>query len=225
MLSSAHIKKFSALLPRFAAISPRLVALCPQLAALISRPAACFPRLSAFLPFFLVAAAGCSGDVDNTYSSEAAFFRFTPVTAASPLYSALNNPGVFCSVKLKSVVYHFSLADGKNSSTYTATALMQSYGRPVWGAGMIVGTLSVPEISGSTSPVAYELACPACYAASSLQIALTFSGTEELTCSRCARVFDLANSGIEKGGAKDATHLLRYRLTYAKDRDMVVVQN
>lgn len=211
MLSSAHIKKFSARIPQLAAVFPRLVAR--------------IPRFVALSPFLLAAAAGCSGDVDNTYSSESAFFRFTPVTAASPLYSALNNPGVFCSVKLKSDVYHFSLADGKNSSTYTATALMQSYGRPVWGAGMIIGTPSVPEISGSTSPVVYELACPACYAVASLQIALTFSGAEELMCSRCGRVYDLANSGIEKGGAKDATHLLRYRLTYAKDRDMVLVQN
>lgn len=225
MLSSAHIKKFYARIPQLAAVFPSFVARIPHLVAASPSFFARLPRFVALFPFLLAAAAGCSGEVDNTYSSEAAFFRFTPVTAASPLYSALNNPGVFCNVKLKSDVYHFSLADGKNSSTYTATALMQSYGRPVWGAGMIIGTPSVPEISGSTSPVAYELACPACYAVASLQIALTFSGTEELTCSRCGRVYDLANSGIEKGGAKDATHLLRYRLTYAKDRDMVLVQN
>ncbi len=192
--------------------------------AYIRKCASRFLRPFALLPL-VFAAAGCSNDADNTYSSETAFFRFTPVTAASPLYSALNNPGVFCSVVLKSDVYRFSLADGKNTSTYTATALMQSYGRPVWGAGMIIGTPSVPEISGSVSPVAYELACPYCYETSALQLALSFTGSEEVTCSRCGRVYDLANSGIEKDAKEKASRLLRYRLTYAKDRDMVVVQN
>lgn len=177
------------------------------------------------LAFLAPACAGCSGDTENTYSSEQAFFRFTPVTAAAPLHAALNNPGVFCRVELKSDVYRFTSADGKNTATYAATALMKTYGSPVWGAGLIIGTASVPDINGSTSPVAYELACPSCYETGALQIALGFSGTEEVTCSRCGRVYDLSNGGLLKEGEGGAARLLRYRLTYATAQDMVVVQN
>ena len=38
----------------------------------------------------------CTEDIENIYSNFRAFFRFTPVTSAQPLYTALNNPGMFC---------------------------------------------------------------------------------------------------------------------------------
>lgn len=56
---------------------------------------------------------GCS---DEYYATTRAFLKFTPVTAVHPLYTALNNPGMFCRVTIGTTHFHFSDAEGQNAT-------------------------------------------------------------------------------------------------------------
>ncbi len=163
----------------------------------------------------------CGEDVENLYSGVRAFFRFTPVTAAPPLNTALNNPGMFCTVTFARGQYHFTLSDG-TSVPYSPTQIDQ-YGKPEYIAGFIVGTPALPDLSGNFRIAAYDLACPNCWSDNSITRALTFSSPTVMTCGRCHRNYDLNNDGMASDGAGSGRKLLRYRVTYSQNT--LVIQN
>lgn len=171
----------------------------------------------------LLPLAGCGNDAEDFYAHERAFLRFTPVTAAHPLFAAVNNPGIFCQITYDATLYRFLGNDGA-AATYPATAL-QAYGRPESVAGFVVGIPSVPDMNMQQQPVAYDLVCPTCYELNMVQRSLVFSGTEELACPRCGCVYSLA-TGTLREGKSDARRLLyRYHVTYNSGHDMLLIMN
>lgn len=163
---------------------------------------------------------GCESDVENLYSNHRAFLRFTPVTSAQPLYKALNNPGMFCTVEFSASHTHFKDYDG-NSYAAPRTALDQ-YGRPIYISGFIVGTPSLPDLNSNFYNVAFDLVCPNCYDESYIQRRTQFDGYEKMKCTTCGRTYNLNNNGVVDGG-KSGRPLFRYRISYASD--VVVIQN
>ena len=170
----------------------------------------------------LASVAGCSSDVEDYYAHERAFLRFTPVTAIHPLYTALNNPGMFCQITIGTRTYEFKGTDGTTGS-YPLTAL-ENYGKPECIAGFVVGIPSTYDMNMQQRPVAYDLACPTCYEENMLQRSLSFSGPEELTCPRCHCVYDLTN-GLLREGEHAVKQLYHYRISYAAANDLVVIMN
>lgn len=181
-----------------------------------------FLALAALACTCLCGLSGCSSEVEDYYAHERAFLRFTPVTAIHPLYTALSNPGMFCQVTISTATYDFAGADGTKAS-YPLTAL-EAYGKPECVAGFVVGTPSVYDLNMQQKPVAYDLVCPSCYEENMIQRSLSFSGSEEMSCPRCKRVYDLTN-GLLKKGEGGVKQLYRYRITYAPANDLVVVMN
>lgn len=163
---------------------------------------------------------GCS---DEYYATTRAFLKFTPVTAVHPLYTALNNPGMFCRVTIGTTHFHFSDAEGQNA-TYPLTALA-AYGRPECLAGFVIGTPSLPDLNMGQQPVTYDLVCPTCYQHDLIQRSLDFSAREKLSCPHCQSVYDLT-TGTLHSGKSDAVRLLyRYKITYSPANDLVLVIN
>lgn len=174
--------------------------------------------LLALLPI----ATGCSDTTESLYAHERAFLRISPVTAIAPLYTALNSPGVFCTITIGTQNYNFKSSDG-NTATYPFTAL-ESYGEPECVAGFVVGISSVPDLNMQYEPVAYDLVCPSCYEDNLIQRSLSFSKAELLACPRCQRTYDLTNGGIESSG-KGGSKLYRYHITYSSANNLLVVMN
>ena len=77
------------------------------------------------LAFALVS---CDATVESEYSRLRAFLRVTPVTAATPLYEAVNNPGIFCKVTLDGAHYIFTRQNG-TSTQLNITAVGANYAR------------------------------------------------------------------------------------------------
>lgn len=183
--------------------------------------ALCNMALCAGLIVSLWSLSSCGAE--DKYTDEPAFFRFSPVTAVAPLQSALNNPGIWCRVTYNGTYFYFTSSEGI-SAQYPYSALTTSYAQPQSVAGFVVGTPSVPDLQGQLVPVAYDLACPTCYELNSVQRSLTFDTNERMSCSRCGRVYDLANDGIIVEG-EAGEKMLRYRITYSSTQDVVVIQN
>ena len=97
-------------------------------------------------------------------------------------------------------------------------ARMQS----IYNQGFIVGTPSLPNLSGQFYQVAFDIVCPNCYE-SSIAKMLTLQG-EEAVCPRCGRTYSLANNGIVTKGEK-GRKLHRYRMAYVPTQDMFVINN
>lgn len=181
-------------------------------------------RAAAFaLSLAAVAATGCTDNVEDYYSHEAAFLRFTPVSGVAPLYTALNSAGMFCTIRIGGSHFYFAGSDG-NTQNYPKTAIVESYGTPVCISGFVVGISSIPDINMRMSPVAYDLVCPTCYEQSLIQRTLVFSESEALKCGRCGRVYDLSNGGIIKEG-EEGTKLYRYHITYSEAANPLYIYN
>lgn len=179
-------------------------------------------RLGGLL-LLLAALAACTDDVENEFTSMRAFFRFTQVATAAPLFTALNNPGQFCTVTYSNDTYYiFSDAAG-NSYAYTLTELDKRT-KPEFVSGLVVGMPAVPDLSGNFPVVCYDLVCPNCYAEDVITRRLSFSGATEMACGRCHRCYDLNNGGIVTEGDK-GRKLFRYRATYSNASNTFVVQN
>lgn len=165
----------------------------------------------------------CAGDADSLYARIRAFFRYSQVTTTPPLYGALGNPGHFCKITFGGGRYRFTDNDGR-SFTYTPTALDQRM-PPEAVAGFLVGTPAVPDFSGNSYNVAYDLVCPNCYL-ESVDRALDFSAASRtaLVCGRCHRVYSLDNGGVVSGGA-EGRPLYRYRMTYQTVQGILLIQN
>lgn len=169
----------------------------------------------------LLVLAACT-DAEDLYANMRAFWRFDAVTAAHPLYTALNNPGMFCKVTIKNSTFHFEDADGAQATYPTLSS--EAYGKTTWVAGLIVGTPSVPDLNGTMQLVAYDLVCSSCYEETSVQRSLKFTSAnrEQVACSVCGRTYDLANGGKIVEGGK-GVKLYRYRITYSPNGSGTVV--
>lgn len=164
----------------------------------------------------------CSGDIDHEFAQHRAFFRYQYVYTAQPLYAALNNPGMWCSITFPNGNYRFTLLDG---STYEVppTAL-DSYTPPECISGFIVGTPNLPDFSGRFDIRAYDKVCPTCYEEAAIQRALTLTHEGRAECSRCHCVYDLNNDGLLiEGGPGEK--LFRYRINYAPVQNILIIQN
>lgn len=173
--------------------------------------------------------ASCTDDIETPYAQRPAFFRFQPVTAApKTLLPALNSPGEWCTVRQHGAYYLFQSTQGM-TDTYPQTQLDQ-YGKPLWAAGLIVGTPMVPEIGASGfAPVCFDLACPNCFETGGITrpVDITSASLGRAECSRCHRTYDLHNSGIVVEGASGTFNprLYRYHCLYYPDQFLLVVQN
>ena len=181
-----------------------------------------FALLIAFMPVIT----SCSGDkAEDIYAHERAFLKFSPVTGVVPLYRAVNSQGIFCTIKLGTSVFRFQSSDGA-TATYPYSADIQAYGQPQCIAGFVIGKSNIPDMNLQYPLVCYDLACPNCYEQSLITRDLTLDAQEQLTCSRCHRVYDLSNGGIIKQGDK-GSRLYRYRNVGYSDSQggLLVVMN
>ena len=151
----------------------------------------------------------CTDEAVNEYAQMRAFFRFDAVTSVHPLYTAVHNPGQWCSITLRNSTYTFTGTDG-HAATANATS-MEAYGKPECVAGFIVGTPSIPDLNGRTPVMSYDLACPSCYEEAAVQRSVTFLERERVKCPRCGRVYDLCNKGIVVEG-EAGKKLYRYHV-------------
>ena len=169
----------------------------------------------------------CVADNESPYARFAAFFRFTPVTAApSSLLPALTSPGEWCYVSIQGTSYQFKSSTGK-VDTYPKTALAQ-YGTTLWIGGLLVGTPTVPEIGATApAPICYDIVCPNCFEEDGIQRSVTVSSASigRATCSRCHRTYDLLNSGVVVEGATSARDSRLYRYLCHYVNNTFVVQN
>lgn len=178
--------------------------------------------LKAVVGLCVSAGVACSGDVQGEYTRHHAFFRYPNVNTTPELRTALGSPGMFCKITFPAAYYLFTDADGK--FTQVNRTSLDAYGQPMFIAGFLVGTPSIPDFSGNFVPVAYDLACPNCFSESAIQRALDFTAPLEMKCGRCGREYDLNNSGVVTDGEKGRP-LFRYRMSYAQAQGMLVIQN
>lgn len=175
-------------------------------------------KLSGWLLATLLFCCGCSDDVQSEYSHHRAFFRFPMVSTTPQLLTALNNPGMFCTITFPPQVYRFSDADGR--STDVQRTALEAYGKPIFIAGFLVGTPAL----GSGMPVAYDLVCPFCYENAYIQHSIRFKDDHLMECGRCGRQYDLNNNGIiSKGG--NGSPLYKYHISYNPAQNLVMIQN
>lgn len=172
-------------------------------------------KLAAVLLSAVFCWSSCGTDVENLYSSEKAFMRYDRVQTTAPLLTALNNPGMYCTISVRSGQYHF-VGNGGTSADVPLTEQDKRFGFMCM-AGFIVGTPDVPDLAGDAI-VAYDLACPHCYRENSLTRALVFSDYSKLRCGRCGNVYDLQSDAPYR--------LFRYHATYSPaGNGLLLIQN
>ena len=162
---------------------------------------------------------GCSSDAEDLYAHERAFFKYSPVVSVHQLHTAVNNPGICCRITFSTQAV--SLSAPAASSRPRHGLATEVYGKPTFVAGFVVGTPSVPDMQMQYAPVAYDLACPACYEDALITKSLEFASAETLRCPRCQRTYDLSNGGLPTSGEGNR-RLLRYRISYANDCVVIV---
>ena len=166
---------------------------------------------------------GCLEVSQSEFTQVHAFLRLSPVSAVAPLFQALNNPGIFCTISRAPSHYLIRSADGKEAQL-PVTAL-EAYNRPEMIAGFIVGTSDTPDLSGTLQPVAYELACPNCYTKDYVERQLVFQDRLTMHCTRCNRSYSLRNGGIVVAG-EAGLKLFKYRIQgYSRDNDVLIINN
>ena len=169
------------------------------------------PILTTLVLAFALAVFSACGDADNLYATgHRAYFQYDRVRTATPLYTAVRNPGMWCTVSTRNGQYVFT-GSGVITATDAITHIDRRKGYECL-AGFIVGSPSVPDLTGSTL-VAYDLVCRACYEEYTMLRALTFSAAEQVRCPRCGRTYDLSNGGHAISG-EGAYTLYRYHAVY-----------
>lgn len=179
-------------------------------------------RLSALLLATALAAA-CSDDVQDVYSGYPAFFRFSPVTSAPKLYTAVSNPGQFCTITFQNGQYYI-FADARGAAPPLPVSGQQQYVHPVCISGFIVGTPAVMDMSGRFPLTAYDLVCPHCEGTAAITRPVVFDSETQMTCPRCGSTYDLNNGGMPVGGPATRT-LYRYHVAYSQGTQTLVIQN
>ena len=170
----------------------------------------------------------CGEESASRYSHHRAFLRFSPVAAAPVLSAAVHGVGEWCAITYDASHYVFTTA-AQRTSRYPRTAL-DAYGAPTSIAGFVVGTPTLPDLSGRQTVVAFDLVCPSCYQGAYVERRLSWNPSTPgtLVCGRCQRHYDLNNGGIvsvTKGDGQANVGLFRYLATYSANSDVFVVQN
>ena len=171
----------------------------------------------------VLAFSSCSDDAEQPYAHIRAFFRFTPVTAAQPLYAALSSPGEYCTITIQP--HTFTFTDRAGRAVQANRTALDAYGQPECISGFIVGTPSTPDMNMRFQPLAYDLACPACYEYHLKSITLRFDPKQQnaVVCPRCHRVYDLSLQGAVIAG-EPGPRMYWYRwVRYANNT--VIIQN
>lgn len=183
-------------------------------------------KRAARLPALLLAAAlaaACSDDVQDVYSGYPAFFRFSPVTSAPKLYTAVSNPGQFCTITFQNGQYYI-FADARGAAPPLPVTGQQQYVHPVCISGFIVGTPAVMDMSGRFPLTAYDLVCPHCDETAAITRPVVFDSETQMACPRCGSTYDLNNGGMPVGGPATRT-LYRYHVAYSQSTQTLVIQN
>lgn len=171
------------------------------------------------LPIMLVS---CVEDIDGVYARHRAFFRYQYVSTTPPLYAALNNPGMWCTISFPQRVYRFTLLDG-TSYDHPTTAL-DTYTPPECISGFMVGKPNIPDFSGNFPIIAYDRVCPTCFEQAAIQRELSLSSEGKAHCTRCHCEYDLNNGGLLlRGGPGE--NLYRYHINYAPQQNIMLIQN
>ena len=176
----------------------------------------------------IILTATCTDDIENEYASHRAYLRYTNVATTAPLRTALDNPGMFCTIRYDNRYYYFAGSDGTAAQQPRTAA--DNYGTPMSIAGFIVGTPAVPNLSSGThTAAAYDLVCPTCYANDAIERSLMFdyaySAGNIMKCYRCMTSYDLNASGIPINGKEESRRLFKYRLSYSPATGTMVIQN
>lgn len=167
---------------------------------------------------------GCTGEVENLFSTDPAYLRVSPVTAVEPLRVALTSPGEFCTITIEPTRYVFTRPNGSSAPLNRTDE--ETYGRPVYRAGFLVGTPSLPdEKTGQFYYVCYELACPDCYTNRMLTKAMKLQEGEIVACPECGRSYSLLYGGSQIGGEKGKRLMKRYNCTYTPAYDNFEILN
>lgn len=167
---------------------------------------------------------GCADEVEDLFSTEPAFCHISPVTAVQPLREALTGPGILCTITFEPTQYICTRADGTSAPMNRTDE--EAYGHPVYRAGFIVGTPSLPDAKTSQFYyVCYELACPSCYDNQLLTRPMTLRTDETAECSTCGRTYSMLYGGSQVGGPEGVKKMKRYHCTYTPAYDTFVVQN
>ena len=174
--------------------------------------------LCCLLPFL-----SCSDEAEQPFARIPAFFRFSPVTSAQPLYGALNSPGEYCRITMDA--HRFIFTNRAGSSISRPRTAMDAYGQPEYICGFVVGTPSTPNMNMQLQPLAYDLACPACYEYHMKSISMEFDkvNVNAMQCPRCHRVYDMSlQGGVIKG--EPGPRMYWYRsLIY--NNDTMIIRN
>ena len=171
----------------------------------------------------LLSFTSCSDDAEQAYAHIPAFFRFTPVSSAQPLNGALNNPGEFCKITIDARSFVFT--DRAGHSIAKPRTALDAYGQPECIIGFVVGTPSTPNMNMQFQPLAFELACPACYENNMKSITMHFdkSNVNAMKCPRCQRVYDMSLQGAVIAG-EPGPRMYWYRwLIY--NNDTMIIRN
>ncbi len=161
------------------------------------------------LPFFLFTS--CD-KADNTYTTRAVSFTFSPTTSVPMLHSALNNMGEYVTVRVSGGRFLFHSLGG--DTTWPMTEIDRRTIR-MGLSGFIIGLPTMPELGQTFSrPVCYELSCPNCYDEHHITRDLTLMHDGRDSCGLCHRIYDPNNQGIISSGA-DGKKLDRYHITYS----------
>lgn len=172
-------------------------------------------------------AAGCnSGELGTSkYANLPARFSCDNVISMTPLYSAVNNPGVWCTVRTDRTGKRYQFDGGGQTSYWNITA-SQSDKAHQWVAGLIVGLPSIPEPGALQSVVTcYDLVCPTCYR-KPVDRQLEVNSFGQASCGLCKCKYDLNNQGaIISGDSAAEKKLFRYRVTYMAATNALLVSN
>lgn len=155
----------------------------------------------------------CSEDVENYYSSYTARFTYRYVNTVPQLYSALNSPGIFATIRAEIGKIKFEGETG--TSTEVNMTAVNQYQQFYFGiGGFIVGLPNIPELGADIAvPVCFDLACPNCYYDFHLQKKLELESGGVASCANCGRTYNLNNQGVIAEG-EPGNSLFRYRMSY-----------
>ena len=170
----------------------------------------CLKRLKRWAllgPWLLLLCCLSCEQIDTTYSIITAYYVCSNVSIVPELYTALHNPGQFCTIKNENGKFLFNGVARLNVSATDRYALGLN--------GLIVGLPNIPEPGATVSVITcYDLCCRSCYEDRTITRQLSVDTDKGLaTCGKCGRTYNLNDQGIVcKGEAGKA--LYRYRVSY-----------
>lgn len=152
---------------------------------------------------------------DNLFSSLPAYFVMDNVLQAPVLYTALQSPGEFCTIRVTGGKYEFASPTQRTPSYINITQLAAHSGFYMGLSGFVVGLPHIPELGFDASrPVCYDLACPNCYHDFNFAKRLTLLPAGIVHCPSCNRRYTLGDGGLVAQG-EPGRPLIRYRISHA----------